>query len=187
MRPCQVTAEAVASLASLTAQADVISPDLRTACRMAALAAVDTEASGAAEEKPAAAAAAAGADADASRASTASTAAAAAAAAAAAVAATDADGVGTLSREALGLVARQCARVLRLRASATLAIRDGARLRSYGPIPGCGPPSPLRILTHPYAPSPHPYSHSLAPSLPSRLVSWPGQVHAARSCCATVS
>ena len=179
-----MTAEAVASLASLTAQADVISPDLRTACRMAALAAADTEASGSAEEKAAAAAAAAaGDDTDASTASAAST-------AAAATAAADADDVGALSREALGSVAHRCARVLRLRASATLAIRDGARLRSCGPIPGCAHPySPLLALTHPYSPSPHPspYTPAPSPSLPSRLVSRPRQGHAARSCCATVS
>ena len=49
-----MTAEAVASLASLTAQADVISPDLRTARSIAALAAADTEAAGPKEGQPAA-------------------------------------------------------------------------------------------------------------------------------------
>ena len=52
---------------------------------------------------------------------------------AASAASADADDTGALSRDALGLVARRCALVLRLRASATLAIRDGARLRPLIP------------------------------------------------------
>ena len=128
-----MTAEAVASLASLTAQAAVCSPDLRTACRMASLAATDT--AGSSPEKEAATAtdvadADAGADADAD---------AVAVAAAAAVDAVGVNDTGALSEEALGAVARRCALVLRLRASATLAIRDGARLRPCGPSPDCGP------------------------------------------------
>jgi len=131
----EVTVEAVASLASLTAQADLCSPDLHTACRMAALTIADTEAFGCAEE--AAVIEAAMAAVEAAVAAEAAEAAKAAAEAeeagaeaphapAASAASADADDTGALSRDALGLVARRCALVLRLRASATLAIRDGA-------------------------------------------------------------
>ena len=137
-----MTVEAVASLASLTAQADLCSPDLHTACRMAALTIADTEAFGCAEE--AAVIEAAMAAVEAAVAAEAAEAAKAAAEAeeagaeaphapAASAASADADDTGALSRDALGLVARRCALVLRLRASATLAIRDGARLRPLIP------------------------------------------------------
>ena len=129
-----MTAEAVASLASLTAQADVISPDLRTARSIAALAAADTEAAGPKEGQPAAAEEEAAEEAAAEEEEEAAA----------------ADGAGApsgeaLSGEALGLVARRCARLLRVRASATLAIRDGAAPRPRDPIPILSLPLPLPL------------------------------------------
>ena len=90
-----VTAEAVASLAAIAADADVVSPDLRTACQMVAVGS-----SGSSEID------------------------------AAALEGLEEDG-GTRSpeaaEEAVAEVVRGCARVLRLRSTATLALRAGAR------------------------------------------------------------